>query len=1407
MDRDNEHGFDPLPVAMQRQIDRLCQWFETEWHKNNRLRIEDVESRLQPAWGVQGKAELILLEVELRFLNSELPDIQEYRTRFPEHRRSVAAAFERLAVLGDTRRSKNEGSGDHSKDSPNTQPPTGSEEIPKQIGKFVIDEKLGSGSFGSVYQAHDKTDGQPVALKFPRSGRFRNEQEKADFLREAESARTLDHPGIVKTHDICQHGDYIFIVQQLVEGSDLETYATTSLSRKEIASLIAAVADAVGFAHRNGIYHRDLKPTNILVNRSGAPLVTDFGTAIHESMQYRRKGEQAGSPAYMSPELVRGESHLIDGRSDIWSLGVILYEMLLGKRPFSGDAIPALFDEIKLREAVPLRQVDESIPVELERICLRCLTKRIGDRYLTASDLADDLRRWIQIPPAPVPTGPSEIVPQGLRAFGADEANFYVRLLPGTRDRTQLPLNVLFWKRRIESFSPELTFSVGILYGPSGSGKSSFVKAGVVPRLAEHVIPVYVEATSRDTEVRILKALRRHFDDIPQDLALPDVFRLLREREWNPENSKIVLVLDQFEHWLHTHDPSLEEQLVQALRHCDGKSLQAVVLVRDDFWLATSRFKDVLEVEFVDGHNAMLIDRFDKEHARYVLKRFGQAFGRLPGRDSELTESQTEFLRQAVDDLAEEHHVIPVHLSLFAEMFKNRNWSTDELEKVGGISGVGETFLEETFSRKNSSPKYRNHEKAVRAVLELLLPAKGQSHSDIRGTMRSREELARACRYEIDSPGFAALIELLDKDLRLVTPTDPDAVESNGSRSALPGEKQCFQLTHDYLVPSIRSWLNRKKIESWRGRALIRLTELTEQFQRSGEKRFLPRFIEYVVIRLGVNSREQSPDQQKLLKLAGRRHALTLGAWSLAGVSMLGVAGYVRRTIRVQEASALIERLVGCDPFSFEAKFSEVLPYRDIAEAMLRNSHDDTVRRKRVNALAASIRLNPSRKEYIDELVGEIPFVSDHEGTMIIQALRPTGQNGIKSLQTAFKNAASSLNHQIRYSIALLQLGQLSATNELLSLATDPTRRTEWIHQLRNWRGTLWTIIGVLEKENAPPTTISGLILALSEIDPSEFDDDDFMQLKNHAERIYVSHPDAACHAAAKYFLRRNSDKLPEPAPENHFDWCHFSDLLTLVRVPAGMLYQGAGIPPSPGKHHVSIRKDVPVQEFWLGDQEVTVGLFRQFLDDNDYQGPKPEFTPELFEDDDAAATNISIRDAFLFCDWLNDKVGRDSPCQIRDGRIEVDLARNGFRLPTHAELEYASRAGTNTMYSFGGLPQRKYIEKYVSLSSNSSTPTRHHPQKCGIRIPNGFGIFDATGNVRERCLVDKSILTREAVSASLSTAAKDKFSVEYGDHYASSSHHFCGWFQFQPSLDGRKMATGFRLACNENPNSSQANQ
>jgi serine/threonine protein kinase len=655
---------------------------------------------------------------------------------------------------------------------------------PRQLGRYRIVARLGSGGFGVVYRGHDEELDRDVAIKVPHRHRLLSPADAQAYLTEARVLARLDHPGIVPVYDVGQNEDGVYyLVSKFIEGSDLTARVTRGgIDPTEAVRIVLDVAEALHHAHQRGLVHRDIKPANILLDTEGRPYVSDFGLALREE-DFAQGPTFAGTPAYMSPEQARSEGHRVDGRTDIFSLGVVFYELLTGRPPFQGESVGELLDQITTREAQPPHTLVPALPRELDRICLKALSKRAADRYANARDLADDLEHWLKenAPPdaGPPPTEvlPVRVVPRGLRSFDAEDADFFLELLPGPRDRDGLPASVRFWKTRIESSDPAMAFAVGLLYGPSGCGKSSLVRAGLMPRLAPQVTAIYVEAAREGTERRILGGLWHVCRDLAGEIDLAAAIGAVRRGQGLSPGRKLLVVLDQFEQYLHgQRDRLASSPLVAALRQADGVRTQFLLLARADFWLAASRLFQELEIPLVEGRNLEMIDLFEPAHARRVLQLFGQAHGCLPADPADFTAEQRDFLEQAVAGLSEDGKVISVRLSLFAEMVKGRPWTPRSLQAVGGTQGVGVTFLQEAFSPRTGRPEIRGLEKEARALLAALLPEAG---SDIKGRVRSHAELLKATGLQ-SAYRFERLLNSLDRNLRIITPTETQSPPTPG---------------------------------------------------------------------------------------------------------------------------------------------------------------------------------------------------------------------------------------------------------------------------------------------------------------------------------------------------------------------------------------------------------------------------------------------------------------------------------------------------------------------------------------------------------------------------------------------------------------------------------------------------
>jgi class 3 adenylate cyclase/tetratricopeptide (TPR) repeat protein len=279
------------------------------------------------------------------------------------------------------------------------EPPGPTPGLPAAFGRYQVRRALGTGGFGTVYHGQDAKLDRPVAIKVLRAGASLEQTEGEQALREARRLAQLRHPGIVTVHDVGIQEGQVYIVSDYLDGPDLASWLRDNRpSWPEATRLAAAVADALAHAHARLIVHRDVKPGNILLTADGTPVLVDFGLALDEGQSGgREKGTVSGTPWYMSPEQAAGIAHRIDGRTDIYSLGVVLYEMLTGRVPFRATGFLELSRQVRDDEPQPLRQLVRDIPPELERACLKALAKQQQDRYTTAADFADDLRSILQM--------------------------------------------------------------------------------------------------------------------------------------------------------------------------------------------------------------------------------------------------------------------------------------------------------------------------------------------------------------------------------------------------------------------------------------------------------------------------------------------------------------------------------------------------------------------------------------------------------------------------------------------------------------------------------------------------------------------------------------------------------------------------------------------------------------------------------------------------------------------------------------------------------------------------------------------------------------------------------------------------------------------------------------------------
>ncbi|MEM7453765.1 MAG: tetratricopeptide repeat protein [Planctomycetota bacterium] len=393
-----ENKFETGSKASQ-EIDRICDEFEQSWQDGSNPKIEDYISDAPEQFKAELAAELVALDISYRRAAGEAPGPDEYADRF-SYAISDMRPYLMSLVDGDTVETREMVDDTSYGSTPRRNRRL--DDIGREFGPYELIEEIARGGMGVVFRARHKRTNRTVALKMILAGRFADETEISRFHTEAEAIARLDHPHIVPVFDAGEFEGYHYIAMGFVDGGNLGQYCGESaLPAQAAADLVRMLAQAMEYAHQNNIVHRDLKPANILLSKGMQPRITDFGLArqIESDSGMTKTGQILGTPGFMPPEQASGKMSEVGPLADVYSLGAILYNLISGRSPFRGESVWDTINQVLNDEPVAPRDLNPSIPRDLETICLKCLQKDPSRRYSSAADLAAELDRFISNEP------------------------------------------------------------------------------------------------------------------------------------------------------------------------------------------------------------------------------------------------------------------------------------------------------------------------------------------------------------------------------------------------------------------------------------------------------------------------------------------------------------------------------------------------------------------------------------------------------------------------------------------------------------------------------------------------------------------------------------------------------------------------------------------------------------------------------------------------------------------------------------------------------------------------------------------------------------------------------------------------------------------------------------------------
>ena len=899
---------------------------------------------------------------------------------------------------------------------------------------------------------------------------------------------------------------------------------------------------------------------------------------------------------------------------------------------------------------------------------------------------------------------PISIVPKGLRAFDRNDRDFFLHLIPGPTDRLGTPESIRFWVHRLDVADQVDDISVGVIYGPSGSGKSSFVRAGLIPRLSENVIPVYVDCSAPDLAQQIVRQIHREIHEVPVDESLSKILRRIRKGQYTRQGDKLLLVLDQFEQWLSQAGDMEQEEVTVALRQCDPERVQALLLIRDEFWLSASQFLRFLGQRIEEKRNAMPLPLFDKRHARRVLEAIGRAYQVLPQEPQPLSKSQSRFVREAVDSLAKRDRVVCVHLSVFAETTKSMEWNFGELKAVGGWEGIGRDYVAGIFNNPETPVFIKRHSQEAWSILRQLLP---QTASELKGTAVELESLYENSDSKMSRATFDELIRFLEYDCNLISRSE--SLDEDGDGSFDPSPK--YGLTHDFLVKPIREWGHAKQNETLRGRATSEFTSLANQWELTKDKRFLPGIWDYLKYYCLV-ARSSAAQYKEYCNESTKSTFFRIGVLSF-GLLILILSAISARSIVLESR---VKELLTCDSSNFEVLFVDAKNQLATRKSIFLSAANSKNPTKRFRAKCVLSYLD-SDTYTAREILDEFTLIDNYEIDCLRSVIKFSSQgatelfeNEIKAQLKTYRNTVANesfekdktgnlLERCSKAAILIAEFGNEDQLKDLLATSEDPTPRHFTINAIAAWLDThsLFELCNTTEHEDSD--LVSGICSGIAKSKTKELLRENEISI---LKKVYVSHPHPGPHYAAHYCLKAFNHPVPFlKRPNDKFLW----DCITIPTAEGEI-----PIPLALVQDRESERR------FWVSVCEMPAALAQEF---RNHRGKRKNELRETENDCDFALT--SFFESLEIINWIDQQLFQHQPYQNIGNleKLKIEPNSKGFKLITNEDFEIATRCNSSAEYPIG------YDYR---LADTFWTQNR----KSQASVPNAFGIFGLHGEVPE---------------------------------------------------------------------------